>query len=80
MCGLGLGLGLVAGGWPARAAAALGEKPPPPAGSVIAYFADGLLQDPTGTLPAYHAPRGYHGGAGIAALDERQLREAGFLI
>ena len=78
MCGLGLGL--VAGGWPARAAAALGDERSPPAGPVIAYFADGLLRDPTGTLPAYRAPRGYRGGAGIAAFDERQLREAGYLV
>jgi hypothetical protein len=73
----GLGLGLVGGGWPVHAARA--GKPPSP-GPVIAYFADGLLRDPTGTLPAYRAPRGYRGGAGIAALDERQLREAGYLV
>ena len=51
----------------------------PAAGPVMAYFADGLLRDPTGILPAYRAPRGYRGGAGIAGLDERQMREGGYL-
>lgn len=46
----------------------------------MAYFAGDLLRDPTGTLPAYRAPRGYRRGGGIAALDERQLRQAGYLI
>ena len=73
----GAGLGMVAGAIPLPVAAT--RSPAGPAVPVFAYFADGLLHDPTGTLPAYRAPRGYRGGAAIAALDERQLREGGYL-
>jgi len=70
---------MAAGGISLPAAAARSAGPADPVVPVIAYFADGLLHDPTGTLPAYRAPRGYRGGAAIAALDERQLREGGYL-
>ena len=70
---------MAAGAIPLPVAAARSVSSANPAAPVIAYFADGLMHDPTGTLPAYRAPRGYRGGAAIAALDERQLREGGYL-
>lgn len=34
----------------------------------FAYFNDTLLSDPTGQLPAYRRPTGYHGARGIARM------------
>ena len=70
---LGVGVGVIAAG-PGLAFAA---APKPVGVPVTAYFRDGLLHDPSGSLPPWRAPAGHRGAASLAALDAAALRNAG---
>lgn len=40
----------------------------------VSFFADGLIVDPSGTLPIYRAPDGYRGGDAWSALTDEHWR------
>lgn len=40
----------------------------------VSFFADGLIIDPSGTLPIYSPPAGYRGGDAWSALTDEHWR------
>ena len=40
----------------------------------VSFYADGLIIDPSGTLPIYRAPDGYRGGDAWSALTDEHWR------
>ncbi len=69
---------LTVAGPPALAAAPAGRPARP--GRVTAYFNDGLLADPSATLPAFRRPAGYRGTRRLARMSEAELIAAGITL
>ncbi|WP_305097265.1 hypothetical protein [Croceibacterium aestuarii] len=75
--GFGLAAGL-AGPLGARLPGAPGSERP--TGAVVAYFNDGLMADPSATLPPYRRPGGYRGTGRTSRMSEAERIAAGFAL
>jgi hypothetical protein len=48
--------------------------------AVLSYFNDGLMADPSATLPAFRRPGGYRGAGRISRMNEAQRIAAGIAL